>query len=539
MASPIRMSGMVSGLDTESIVKALTSSYQTKVDDYKKAQTKLSWKQDAWKEVNTKINDFYNSLDNYRYQSSWNLQKATASDATKATVTANGTAFNGTQTLQITSLASAASLTSGKLDEVGTGDDKSKVTASTKLSDIAGADAVGKTIRITVGDKNTDLDIDADTTVQSLVNKLKDAGLNASFDEDQQRFYISSKKSGKAQSFSITAGTVAGGMEADNSILKALKLSSSADDGKVDSNTGAIKKNGVNAEITLNGVGYTSSSNNFSINGLNIQALAKTDGDGITINTQVDTQGIYDKVKELISSYNDLINSLTDKYNAASSGSYEPLTDDEKAQMSDTEVEKWEKKIKTGLLRRDDTLDSLMSTLTNGMMKTYYDDSVATFDDDGNQVLKAGTDASAAKKYSLATFGIMTKGILQSATNRQYEYHIDGDEDDASVSSKTDKLMTAITEDPDKVVDFVKNLTNNLSKELKKKMTATSLRTVFTVYNDKEMASEYSSYTKLINQWTTRLNDMQDSYYKKFSKMESTLQELQSSTSSISGLVSS
>ena len=181
MASPIRMSGMVSGLDTESIVKALTSSYQTKVDDYKKAQTKLSWKQDAWKEVNTKINDFYNSLDNYRYQSSWNLQKATASDATKATVTANGTAFNGTQTLKITSLASAASLTSGKL-----GDDKSKVTASTKLSDIAGADAVGKTIRITVGDKNTDLEIDADTTVQSLVNKLKDAGLNASFDEDQQ-----------------------------------------------------------------------------------------------------------------------------------------------------------------------------------------------------------------------------------------------------------------------------------------------------------------------------------------------------------------
>lgn len=539
MASPIRMSGMVSGLDTESIVKALTSSYQTKVDDYKKAQTKLSWKQDAWKEVNTKINDFYNSLDNYRYQSSWNLQKATASDATKATVTANGTAFNGTQTLKITSLASAASLTSGKLDKVGTGDDKSKVTASTKLSDIAGADAVGKTIRITVGDKNTDLEIDADTTVQSLVNKLKDAGLNASFDEDQQRFYISSKKSGTAQSFSITAGTEADGMKADNSILKALKLSSTADDGKVDSNTGAIKKNGVDAEITLNGVEYTSSSNNFSINGLNIQALAKTDGDGITINTQVDTQGIYDKVKELISSYNDLINSLTDKYNAESSGSYEPLTDDEKAQMSDKEVENWEKKIKTGLLRRDDTLDSLMSTLTNGMMKTYYDDSVATFDDDGNQVLKAGTDASSAKKYSLATFGIMTKGILKSATNRQYEYHIDGDEDDASVSSKTDKLMTAITEDPDKVVDFVKNLTNNLSKELRKKMTATSLRSVFTVYNDKEMASEYSSYTKLINQWTTRLNDMQDSYYKKFSKMESTLQKLQSSTSSISGLVSS
>ena len=204
--------------------------------------------------------------------------------------------------------------------------------------------------------------------------------------------------------------------------------------------------------------------------------------------------------------------------------------------MSDKEVEKWEKKIKTGLLRRDDTLDSIMNTLTNGMMASYYDDSVATMDINGKQTLNAGV--TSAKKYSLATFGIMTKGILQSATNRQYEYHIDGDEDDDSVSSNTDKLMTAITEDPDKVIDLVKNVANNLSRNLKKQMTATSLRSVFTVYNDKEMASEYSSYTELINTWTTRLNDMQDSYYKKFSKMESTLSKLQQSTSSISGLTS-
>ena len=83
-----------------------------------------------------------------------------------------------------------------------------------------------------------------------------------------------------------------------------------------------------------------------------------------------------------------------------------------------------------------------MNTLTNGMMGSYYDDSDATMDINGKQTLRDGV--TSAKKYSLATFGIMTKGILQSATNRQYEYHIDGDEDDDSVSSNTDKLMTAI-----------------------------------------------------------------------------------------------
>ncbi|MGN0269609.1 MAG: flagellar filament capping protein FliD [Candidatus Weimeria sp.] len=514
MSSPIRMSGMISGLDTESIVTALTSDYQTKVDKYKKSQTKLSWKQDAWKEVNTEVNDFYNSLDKYRYSSAWNLQKATVSDATKATVSANGKAFNGTQTLEITQLATSAALTSGKLSYTDSDKKAQTVTSSTKISNIA-----GKTgdLTIKVGDKDTTFTVDSDTTVNDLVNALKTAGLNASFDETQQRFYISSKSSGKDQSFSLSGS---------DDILKALKL---------DSSTRANATAGQDAVIKLDGVEYTNSTNNFSINGLNIQAQATTSS-AITVTSQTDTQGIYDKVKEFISSYNDLINDLTDRYNAASSGSYEPLTDDEKSQMSDTEVEKWEKKIKTGLLRRDDTLDSIMNTLTNGMMASYYDDSVATMDINGKQTLNAGV--TSAKKYSLATFGIMTKGILQSATNRQYEYHIDGDEDDDSVSSNTDKLMTAITEDPDKVIDLVKNVANNLSRNLKKQMTATSLRSVFKVYNDKEMASEYSSYTELINTWTTRLNDMQDSYYKKFSKMESTLSKLQQSTSSISGLTS-
>ena len=52
---PIRITGLTSGLDTEAIISALVSSYNYKTNKYKKAQTKLSWKQDAWKSLNTKI----------------------------------------------------------------------------------------------------------------------------------------------------------------------------------------------------------------------------------------------------------------------------------------------------------------------------------------------------------------------------------------------------------------------------------------------------------------------------------------------------
>ena len=59
---PIRLSGLNSGLDTESIIQALVSSYSVKKDKYVKAQTKLSWKQDAWKSLNTKIYILYDKV---------------------------------------------------------------------------------------------------------------------------------------------------------------------------------------------------------------------------------------------------------------------------------------------------------------------------------------------------------------------------------------------------------------------------------------------------------------------------------------------
>ena len=69
---PIRITGLNSGLDTEAIISALVSSYNYKTNKYKKAQTKLSWKQDAWKTLNTKIYSLYSSVGNLRlYCAEW------------------------------------------------------------------------------------------------------------------------------------------------------------------------------------------------------------------------------------------------------------------------------------------------------------------------------------------------------------------------------------------------------------------------------------------------------------------------------------
>lgn len=172
---PIRITGLNSGLDTEAIISALVSSYSYKTNKYKKAQTKLSWKQDAWKTLNTKVYSFYTSLDSLRFSKNYNLKSTKVSDSTKATVTASSSAPNGTQKLNILKVAQAGYLTGGKLDD--------STTTGTTLAELGYTGGNG-TITLTKGDgTKKNIEVSQGTTVNSFINSLKEAGVNASYDD--------------------------------------------------------------------------------------------------------------------------------------------------------------------------------------------------------------------------------------------------------------------------------------------------------------------------------------------------------------------
>ena len=69
MGSGIRLSGMVSGLDTEALVEAMVATQVAKKEKLQKAQTKLQWKQDAYKSINTKVYGLYSKISNLRFSS--------------------------------------------------------------------------------------------------------------------------------------------------------------------------------------------------------------------------------------------------------------------------------------------------------------------------------------------------------------------------------------------------------------------------------------------------------------------------------------
>lgn len=539
----IRMTGMVSGLDTDSIVKELVSAYSTKKEKYKKEQTKLGWKQEIWKDLNKEVNTFYKSVGNLRFEGGYSTKKTTSSDTTKATVSAGSNAVTGTQKLHVLSTAQSGYLTGGKITA---SDSSAKVTSSTKLSELGFTE--GETaLKFTAKDKDgkdisTDIKLSKDSTISDAVKALRDVGLNASFDENNGRIFLSSSATGASTDFSLKSD----GSDASKNLLNTLALNTDASE-VTEASKRATKIDGSDAAIVLNGVVYTSSSNNFSINGLSISVNAVTDSvdlskaktngsldadkisdmlvntplndsEAISITTSTDTQGIYDKIKDFITSYNNIINKMTKLYNADSAGNYEPLTDDEKSEMSDSEIEKWETKIKDSLLRRDSTLGTVMSAMTTAM---------------------SGGATVNGKTYFLSNFGISTLGYMNAAENEQNAYHIDGDEDDENTSGNTDKLMTALNSDPDTVMDFMKQMATNLYNAIDKQMTSTTLRSKYSIYNDKEMTTQYKNYTTTIKEWETKISDKEDYYYKKFSSMESALSKLNSQTSSLSGLFGS
>ncbi len=211
---PLRMSGLMSGMDTEAIVKELMSAQTLKKTKVTKAKTKLEWKQTAWSDLNTKLMKLYNDfVSKMQLESTYKTKKTSVSDTSKANVTANSNAANGSYTLEVSHIATAQYLTGGVIDA------ESEDTKLTALD----AGLLNKEIEITNGDKNVKFAVTADSTLADFTSALKEAGLNANFDKGQKRLTISSKESGLKNTFTLkTSGLTDAEVQARNDLKAAV-----------------------------------------------------------------------------------------------------------------------------------------------------------------------------------------------------------------------------------------------------------------------------------------------------------------------------
>lgn len=663
---PMRITSLHSGLDTESIIAELVKAKSVKKNNMVKAQTKLSYKQDAWKALNTKVANLYSkTMSNLKYASSYSQKKTSVSNSSVASVITGDSAGNGVQNLRVDKLAKSGYLTGAVL---GKGTSYSK---STKLSDIAGsglADGDSIAFDVKVGSQTKTINVNGYSSIGDVVSQLKNAGVNANFDEDNQRLFVYSKGTGKDLDFSITANTENGSkalsalginyvdansqaqykeladlnaqqiqdmieaetqaradavqsqidlidkaiadyekkntefladngyqddtavdnayadLTAEKAALSVVPGTETADDKKIReeklkevenkmkgienyrtdvANMNLAKNDKIDAEaklannnqairdvvttetndkidyakkvvdgsvtvggskatritgqdavIYLNDAEFTSNSNVFKINGLTITAL--TEGEEATLTTTDDYDAVYDTLKGFIKEYNELIIEMDKLYNAESSKGYEPLTDEEKEAMSDSEVEKWENKIKDSVLRRDSTLSEVANIMKRAMSSGYTVN---------------------GKTMYLSDFGISTGGYFTSSDNEKNAYHINGDKDDPTVSGNDDVLKGMIANDPSTVISFFTQLTRGMSESLGERMKSSDYSSFNSVYDDKKMKEDYADYKTKIAEQEKRILKLENKYYKQFTAMETALARMQSSQSAITSLL--
>lgn len=631
----MRMTGLVSGMDTESMVKELVSASSEKVNKIKQKKQDVEWKKEIWSGLNTKIYNFYKTqLSAFKTVSNYRAKKATVSDETKVTIKAGAGATNGTHTVSVEQTASSAYLTGDNIKTYGksyTGYNDAGL--STKFEDMTDADGnslnlKGQTIlfsegtetikfvlggegedgvaslselneklaanenfkglsasikdgKLTFGnatattndsgdlvgttffvdaqalglsgaisyDKDSengnalsadftakvkyeftsedisgstkladlgisvgtsfsvngkDFVVDDKSTIDDFTTALSTMGVSASFDAAQGRFYINASKTGAANDFNVTSS--------DPNALDILGLGSEAT--KIDAR---------DAIIYYNNVKYTSDSNTMTINGMTITAKAKTDT-AVNIEVSADTDSAYNTIKNFVKAYNDLIDEMNKYYNEKDSG-YDALTDDEKSKLSDTQIEKWEEKAKQGLLRRDDTLQTLLSAMRTNLNKGV------------TVTLADGT----TKTMTLASIGIVTGDYSENG-----KLHILGDEDDEEYASQDNKLRAALESNDNIVSQIIGGTKDNpgvgsqMYTYLQKSMSRIEgTRSSQTFYNDKTMDSELDDYEDEISKWEDKLQDLEDKYYNQFSKMETAMAKLQSQQSYLSSLFGS
>ena len=546
----MRITGLASGLDTESIITELTKVQSNKVDKIKSDQKKHDMKMDKWKELNKKVVDFYNkTLSNLRFDSSYIKKTTSVSNENAVTISTSGTAMNSSQKLSVDKLASSAYLTGGKISSK-TGELKA-TTSITNLSGYSGTagvhkeaelDGEGNVVKPAVTDEDyrgiirvkfgkapaegeedtreyVDVKIDPDKSITEALAELKQAksasgyGINASLDAGQGRVYVTSTEEGEDESFSIDFD------HSDMRVVSALGLD-------YDTNEDAIHTEGEDAQITLNGAIYTSNSNTFDVNGLTI--TAKQVASDITLQTKDDTSGIYDMVKNFLKEYNDLIGEMYTLYNADDAKDYAILTKEQKDEMTDDEIEDWNKKIEDGLLAKDPTIFRVMSEMKKIMMNSY---------DFGETEINKETGKEVQVMTSMWSFRIATAGYFESDEAERAKWHIYGDEDDEKYSSEDDKLKLKIEKDPDLVRNFFKNISQEMYSKLGDLMKSTDFSSAYTLYEDKQMKKQVDTYKTQLKEAQDKLGKMEDKYYDKFAQMEKAMTKLNEQTSSLSGML--
>ncbi|MBQ7476990.1 MAG: flagellar filament capping protein FliD [Selenomonadaceae bacterium] len=377
--------------------------------------------------------------------------------------------------------------------------------------------------------KITYYDLVKDASFYTLTNKVGNTGtgVKAYYDSAQDTFSFYNQKSGSSSYVAIQANDERTATLLTNMGLKATDGGADLSNAPIinfaesDGNDGYKAKitAGKDASVTIDGIKQNPNANNITVQGVTYDFSQVTKSETATVNVDQDVDKIMDNVKSFVKEYNELMEGLYTAYSERPNSGYEPLTEAQKAEMTEEQIEKWEKKAKAGLLYHDSTLRRIIEQMRSAVSGTVD-----------------GMDSG--YKYTTAySIGISSKGV-------QGQLQID-----------EERLRAALVDDPDSVYKIFANLdstkddvtdsANGIAQRLGGVL-SNATKSISKVSGTNSGTAEDSTLNTLLRNLQTKMSNFQammqafeDKLYKKYDAMESSLAMLGSQLNYVTGMFSS
>ncbi|WP_060788274.1 flagellar hook-associated protein 2 [Geobacillus zalihae] len=481
MANTLRISGLASGMDIDQIVKDLMKAERMPLDKLKQKKQLLEWQRDDYRSMNTLLQGLDDYLfSNITLQSSMLKKTVSSSNESVVTATAGSSAANVAAAIQVNQVATSAVW----LSDAGTRVDKANFSVAADVT---------LTINVTNGDgttKQATITVKQGTTLDGVIAQLNsnlDLGVSAFYDEQTGRVSIMKKDTG-AQASLVLAD------QATVDFFAQLGFTNTAAGQELTGKTA-----GKDADITINGLQTTRSSNTFTING--VTYTVKGTGTAM-VSVATDADAMFNAIKGFVDKYNDTIDKINAELKEERYRDYPPLTDEQKEAMTEKQIELWEEKARSGMLRGDSMLSSALSQMRMNLYTKVE-------------------GANIASGFSqLAQIGITTSSN-----------YLDG----GKLIIDETKLREKIKENPDAVyqlfnqdgaTDAEKGIARRLRDTIKETIGKIEQKAGKTVWTNQQFAigRDLIQINDQIDRFQDRLKQIEDRYYRQFTAMEEAIQ---------------
>ena len=361
----MRVGGLASGIDTDQIIRELMNAERIPLTKLEQQKTRLEWQRDAYREINRQIAELERLITDMRLTSNTiNPKTASSSMESAATATASSSAPNGVYRIAVTQLATNA---------INVGQNvKSRDEINDYISQFVENNPSEESrtmIFYTYGEADPENNVEAGMqarkfvieegdTIDSIVRKINEADENirAYYDEVSGRLIMEMKRTGKYNHDENSYGGKEIGFDENaNAIFEFFGMDSDEEVG------------GTDAKFIYNGVEFTSKENRYTLNGVTFTFNDVTGSDpsnpvNATLTVTNDVDAAVENIKEFVNKYNELVETINSALNEPVYRDYPPLTDEQMEEMTERQIELWEERAKSGLLRRDPILSSALTS---------------------------------------------------------------------------------------------------------------------------------------------------------------------------------